>query len=29
MMHEQSAQKHLGLFLDENLPFLEHTDVKI
>ena len=28
-MQWQSVQKHLGLFLDENLPFMEHTDVKI
>ena len=25
----QSAQKYFGLFLDENLQFLEHNDVKI
>ena len=25
----QSVQKHLGLFLDEKLSFLEHIDLKI
>ena len=28
-IQQQSVQKHLGLFLDEELSFLEHTDVKI
>ena len=28
-IHRQSVQKHLGLFLDEKLAFLEHIDVKI
>ena len=28
-IQRQSVQKHLGLFLDEKLSFLEHIDVKI
>ena len=28
-LQQQLAQKHLGLFLDEKLSFLEHIDVKI
>ena len=28
-IERQSVQKHLGLFLDEKLSFLEHIDVKI
>ena len=28
-IQRKSVQKHLGLFLDEKLSFLEHTDEKI
>ena len=28
-IQQKSVQKHLGLFLDEKLSFLEHTDEKI
>ena len=28
-MQRQSVQKHLGLFLDEKLSFLEYIDIKI
>ena len=28
-MQRKSVQKHLGLFLDEKLSFLEHIDEKI